>query len=258
MFCAQCGTQNPDGSRFCANCGAVFEEQPIVEESVIQETKAEEPVVEEAVIQEIKADDSAIPETIAASPAAPEPVAQAPVQEPAYQQPQQPVYQQPVYQQPQQPPYQQPMYQQPAYGQPYVQQPRVRTPMDPKKKKVIAITSVCGVILAAFLIVLFTAIIPNSGFKGKLRHAWKREGWFSTTVVDLKHKTWSTGSESITISKWKVDGNYLTITTTSTGFASNVQSFVFAMTPDGSTLILFDAEGYEPGDSPDYIYVRAD
>ncbi|MDE6728211.1 MAG: hypothetical protein K2J80_09790, partial [Oscillospiraceae bacterium] len=145
----------------------------------------------------------------------------------------------------------------PAYGQPYVQQPRVRTPMDPKKKKAITITAVCGVVLAAFLIVLFAAIIPNSGYKGKLRHAWKREGWFATTVIDLKSKTWTTGSEIVPISKWKVDGNYLTITTM-TGLTANVESYVFAMTPDGRTLLLFRAEGYVPGDSPDYIYERAD
>lgn len=72
MFCPNCGKQNEDSARFCAECGTVFEE-------VTQQPT--EPQVE------------------AEAPVQPQPQAEAPVQ-PQFQAPQQPQYQmppQPVY-----------------------------------------------------------------------------------------------------------------------------------------------------------------
>ena len=76
MFCENCGSQIPDGSALCPNCGAAVRVSPTTGEAV--------PV---------------------------QPIEAVPVQpvQPVYQQPVQPVYQQPAYQAT-------PIYQQPAAG----------------------------------------------------------------------------------------------------------------------------------------------
>ena len=44
MFCTQCGTRNPEGARFCANCGAALfaaDEAPTTTITLPQETEGE-------------------------------------------------------------------------------------------------------------------------------------------------------------------------------------------------------------------------
>ncbi len=144
-----------------------------------------------------------------------------------------------------------------------------RKPLDPAKKKKIIIISSCAAVLTAFIIVLFAAIIPNAGFKGKLRHVWINKPYPSAVgrTLDLKSNTLTTGYETVPIS-WKLSGNLLTITkkTNSYGIVSSGSSSVYAcaLTPDGKTLLLFDADDFEFGDKisdvvkykPDWVYTR--
>lgn len=171
---------------------------------------------------------------------------------------------------------------QPNYGQPlqpiqpqqYGVQPNppvARKPLAPEKKKKIIIISACAAVLTAFIIVLFAAIIPNAGFKGKLRHVWSYKPYSSSygRTLDLKSNTMTTGLETVPIS-WKLSGNLLIITrkNSSNGIMSSGSSSAYAcaITPDGKTLLLFDADDYEYGDKisdvvkykPDYVYTRVD
>lgn len=275
-----------------------FEENPVVAEEPPEQTIAEvaetveeqsEPMVVEECAPIVDETAPSIEETApAVELSKPEPVSQQPEQpvyqqpeQPMYQQPQQPIYQQPeqpVYQQPQQPMYQQPeqpvyqqpqqpMYQQPqqpygaqpAYGQPYAQ-PRMRAPLDPKKKQAIIIAGVCAAVLAAFLIVLFAAIIPNSGIKGKLRHVWVRDGTASSLTIDLKNNKVINSGETMKITKWSLDGNVLQLDYVNSVWGIEVplsEKYIVALTTDGNVLLLFDANDYDP-DYVDYVMKRTD
>lgn len=298
MFCPNCGTNNPDGSKFCGQCGTVFNaeaeapqnpvvteeakpaEKPIPEQTVdqiieeIAPKKSAEPIVSEQTVdqiineivpeqpaaQEIPEQPAAqeIPEQPAAQTIPEQPVAQTIPEQPAAQTiPEQPM---PQYQQPM-PQYQQPMpqYQQPAYASPYPQQPAVprapRKPMDPKTKKKVIIGASCGAVLAAFLIVLFAAIIPNAGLKGKLRHTWTRSDSSRTYVMDLKSKSLTIGSKTYSITNWKASGDRLEFTYIE-GSGFETETYVVAFSPDRKKLYLFDAYGYSDGDRPDMVFVR--
>lgn len=170
---------------------------------------------------------------------------------------------QPNYGQPQQP------VQPQQFAQPNI--PVARKPLTPEKKKKIIIISACAAVLTAFIIVLFAAIIPNAGFKGKLRHVWSYKPYSSSygRTLDLKSNTMTTGLEAVPIS-WKLNGNLLIITrkNNSNGIMSSGSSSAYAcaITPDGKTLLLYDADDYEYGDKisdivkykPDYVYTRVD
>lgn len=231
MFCPKCGAQDSDESLFCAQCGASF----TVQSQSVQSVRQEQPV-------------QPVGEVMPVQPSQP---ASQPF---TYGQPSIDS-QQTFVQQPQQP---QQFGVQPMYApQTYPQQAKVRTPMSPAKKKTIIIASVCGAVIAAFLIVLFAAIIPNSGFKGKLRHVWQEQGRYSTAIMDLKSKTLTGDGETGKITNWQLQGNHLIITS-----FYNMQSYtvdyICAMTPDGRTLYLFEADGYTIKADPDIVFTRID
>ncbi len=126
MKCSVCGSELPEGSKFCVYCG-----------------NAVKP----------------------AAPAAPEYMPSQPsYRQPTYQQPsyQQPTYQQPSYQQPsyQQPTYQQPTYQQPAYPAPdETVVVAGKAPKKAKKKKSKAPLAILGAVAAVLVIVLAVALV---------------------------------------------------------------------------------------------------
>lgn len=293
MFCPNCGTNNPDGSKFCSECGTVFESvkapeadtpAPTVDE-ILGEIKSE-PVVQPAPA-EPEQPAPAEPEQPApvelAKPAPAEPAQ--PVPEPAQSVPEpvqpveqaqpapQPVPEQPVAPsvpvQPAQPvvtpaqpaPQQQvPQYQQPAYAQPAAPVPKPpkppRKPLDAKQKKLLIIGGSCGAVLVAFLIVLFAAIIPHSGLKGKLRYSWTRvDSTRSANVLNLKKKSWTVGSKTYKIKSWNAKGDRMVITYMDNGTIES-ETFVVAFSPDGKKVYLFDAIGYDDGDRPDYVFAR--
>lgn len=278
MFCPNCGTNNPDGSKFCSECGTVFESVKAPE----ADTPA--PTVDE-ILGEIKSEPVAQPAP--AEPEQPAPVELAkpasvepaqPVPEPAQpveqaQPAPQPVPEQPVAPsvpaQPAQPvvtpaqpaPQQMPQYQQqPAYAQPAAPVPKPpkppRKPLDVKQKKLLVIGVFCGAVLLAFLIVLFTAIIPHAGLKGKLRYSWTRvDSTRSVNVLNLKKKSWTVGNKTYKITDWKAKGDRMRITYMDNGSIEN-ETFVVAFSPDGKKVYLFDAIGYDDGDRPDYVFSR--
>lgn len=322
MFCPNCGTDNPGGSRFCAECGTVFDAESAIPETpvVIEEQSAEKSIPEQTVdqiIEEIvpkRLGEQSIPEQTAEQiieeivskhtieqsiPEQPieqsipeQPIEQSIPEQPIEQSiPEQPVEQsipeqlveqsipeQPVEQSipelpieqaiPEQPmpQYQQPVpqYQQMPYGSPYPQPPMIprppRKPMSPKTKKMVIIGSSCGAVLVAFLIVLFAAIIPNSGLKGKLRHVWRRsDSYGNQEVMNLKSKTLTSGETSYPIINWQAKGDRMTFTyTDSYGFVSDREIYVVAFSPDGKKLYVFDADGYKDGNRPDMVFIRAD
>ena len=159
---------------------------------------------------------------------------------------------------------------QPVYGQQFVPQmpAKVRVPLDPKKKKLMIVVGACAAVLAVFLIILFAAIIPNSGAKGKLRHRWQyMDYWGDVAVMDLKKKHMISDDEMLVISDWRVQGNHLFITVD-----KRTEDFYFTMTRDGKYLVLFEngsrnslmgiddpEEVLDSLDSrPDLVFVRAD
>ncbi len=139
MFCQNCGTQNADEARFCANCGSPMDEEelnPVGETEVLTPEPVFAPVEEEPMIEEPVEAFPQVEEPVTYEQPAPAPVYQ-PAPQPVYQhtprqvyqpQPQpQPVYQQPAYQPYQPQPAYQPQYQPapPVYSQP--QQPAVNS-----------------------------------------------------------------------------------------------------------------------------------
>lgn len=289
MFCPNCGTNNPDGSKFCSECGTVFESvkapeadtpAPTVDE-ILGEIKSE-PVAQPAPVEpeqpapvepeqpapvELAKPASVEPAQPVPEPAqpveqaqpAPQPIPEQPVAPSVPAQPAQPAVTpaQPAPQQmPQQP---MPQYQQPAYAQPAAPVPKPpkspRKPLDAKQKKLLIIGGSCGAVLVAFLIVLFAAIIPHSGLKGKLRYTWTRVDSTSVNVLNLKKKSWTVGSKTYKITNWNAKGDRMVITYMDNGSIEN-ETFVVAFSPDGKKVYLFDAIGYGDGDRPDYVFAR--
>lgn len=85
-----------------------------------------------------------------------------------------------------------------------------------KSKTVPIIIGICGALLAAFLIVLFTVILPKSTLKGKLRHSWTREDGSYTETYDFAHSEVRYGYGDFRVANgfdWSVDGDILSITT---------------------------------------------
>ncbi|MDE6732391.1 MAG: hypothetical protein K2J77_05890, partial [Oscillospiraceae bacterium] len=166
----------------------------------------------------------------------------------------------PAPQQVQPAPQQMPQYQQPAYAQPAAPVPKPpkppRKPLDAKQKKLLTIGVFFGAILVAFLIVLFAAIIPHSGLKGKLRYSWTRvDSTRTVNVLNLKKKSWTVGNQTYKITDWKAKGDRMRITYMDNGSIEN-ETFIVAFSPDGKKVYLFDAIGYDDGDRPDYVFAR--
>lgn len=283
MFCPNCGTNNPDGSKFCSECGTVFESVKAPE----ADTPA--PTVDE-ILGEIKSEPVAQPapaEPEQPAPAEPEQPAPAEPEQPAPAEPEQPapvelakpapvepaqsveppapqpIPEPPVApsiptppvapQMPQQPI---PQYQQPVA--PAVPKPPKppRKPLDAKQKKLLIIGGSCGVVLVAFLIVLFAVIIPHSGLKGKLRYSWTRvDSTRSVNVLNLKKKSWTVGSKIYKITSWTAKGDRVQFNYTD-GISLESETFVVAFSPDGKKVYFFDAYGYDDGDRPDYVFAR--
>lgn len=165
--------------------------------------------------------------------------------QPMYQQPAQPAYQQPsrpTYQQPPQPTYQQPMNE--GYAPPYNANVAVKT----KSKAVpIIIISVAVVAVAAFLIVLFTVIIPNSGLSGKIKHKWAQESDGVTVIWDYNDSVMYLESlESLRIPfKWELKGNHLTLSMESSLIDVDEKGeFTVSFSTDGKTMTLEEDGGY--------------
>ena len=143
-FCTNCGSQVPDGSRFCENCGAKLE--PILTQTPAVEpepTYAPEPVQQsdqaptQPTQQSQSWEQSAAPPVYNQTP--PEQPAYAPPEQSAYTQPEQPLYttpEQPAYVPPAQPAYTPP--EQTAYTPPeqpaYAQQPARATNAPPPQQ----------------------------------------------------------------------------------------------------------------------------
>lgn len=124
---------------------------------------------------------------------------------------------------------QQPGYAAPVYGQTAV------------KKKPPIVPIIIGVVSAAvvaFLIVLFTVIIPNnSGIKGKLRHKWSATESGITMTYDFKNNEVSVSGMSLPIT-WEVSGeDHLEVEMSFLG-QSQTQEFIFSLSSDGKTLTL--------------------
>lgn len=279
MFCPNCGTNNPDGSKFCSECGAVFNaEAPAADtkqtvDQIIegiapsQSAEGEKPTVDQ-IIEEIKPEKTEAPAAEPTPepvpvPEQPAPVQSVPVPEQPAPVPEQPAQQiaAPVQPAPQQMPQQpMPQYQPqpPAYAQPAAPKPPKppRKPLDAKQKKLLIIGGSCAAVLVAFLIVLFAAIIPHSGLKGKLRYSWTRvDSTRSVNVLNLKKKSWTVGSKTYKITNWNAKGDRLVITYTD-GSSFDSDTYVVAFSPDGKKIYLFDSYGYDDGDRPEYVFAR--
>lgn len=86
-----------------------------------------------------------------------------------------------------------------------------------KKRKIVPIIiGFCGVVIAAFLVVLFTVILPKNSTEGKLKHSWTREEGSYTETYDFAHSEYRYGFGDFRVANkfdWSVDGDILSITT---------------------------------------------
>lgn len=85
-----------------------------------------------------------------------------------------------------------------------------------KSKTVPIIIGICGVVLAAFLVVLFTVILPKPTLKSKLRYSWTREDGSYTETYDFANSEIRYGYGDFRVANgfdWSVDGDILSITT---------------------------------------------
>ena len=145
MFCSNCGTQLPDGAKFCIHCGSQIQSNAVPKNPAPQQTAPAPPRVD--------------PPKPAPQPQA-QPRPQQPVNNPVPPQqpmrspvpPQQPMYQQPMYQQP--------MYQQPAYGGAPPKAKKKGSPLVP----ILIVVIVLGLIAAIVTpLVLFKAFKKSRG-----------------------------------------------------------------------------------------------
>ncbi len=156
-ICPKCGSQIPDGSAFCANCGTAAPSDPPVSGNRFC-TNCGAPVTPGAAFCNNCGAKLNIPQQAQpVQPAQPAPPPVQPVQQQTYVppvQPAQPQYQQPVqpaqlqYQQPVQPQFQQPMYAQPAM------QPAGGAAVKQKKSRYPLIITIIAVFLAIALIIV--------------------------------------------------------------------------------------------------------
>lgn len=159
-------------------------------------------------------------------------------------QPSQPMYQQPsqpTYQQPPQPTYQQPMNE--GYAPSYNANVAVKT----KSKAVPIIIISAAVVVVAFLIVLFTVIIPNSGLSRKIKHKWAQESDGMTVIWDYNDSVMYLESlESLRFPfKWELNGDHLTLSMESSLIDIDEKGeFTVSFSNDGKTMTLEEDGGY--------------
>ena len=141
---------------------------------------------------------------------------------------------QPSFGQPQQTPF----GQQPAYAAPVYSQPAAK-----KSKTVPIVIGAVTVVVAAFLVVLFVVILPNSGdIKSKLKHKWTYTESGVSMTYDFKENTLSAlGMLTLPI-EWDIKGeDRLVITTTVSMFGetqSQTEEFIFSLSSNGKELTL--------------------
>lgn len=94
-----------------------------------------------------------------------------------------------------------------GYGAPvYATQVAVR-----KKPVGAVVAGVCLIVLAVFLVLLFTVILPNAGAGAKLKHKWKLVDDSVDAVLDLERKEAYIDGDRYT-ADWQVDDDDITIT----------------------------------------------
>lgn len=85
-----------------------------------------------------------------------------------------------------------------------------------KSKTVPIIIGICGALLAAFLVVLFTVILPKPTLKSKLKYSWTREDGSYTETYDFANSEIRYGYGEFRVANgfdWSVEGDILSITT---------------------------------------------
>lgn len=213
MFCSKCGMQNPDGSAFCSGCGASFE-----------------------------GDVSAASQPFQQVPPMQQPMNQVPPMQQPQQFPGQPMPGQPM---PGQPMPGQPMPNgaQPAYAAPYYGAPAK------KSKTVPIVLGIAGALVVAFLIVLFTVIIPKSSSgKNSINHVWSLVEDGQEIIMDFKNNEFriETPFEMTFPIKWSVDGDVITVITYSPFDNSKemaTEKSKFSISSDGRVLTLTSIDG---------------
>lgn len=242
MFCTKCGAQNPDNAAFCDQCGSSLAEQ-------LQAAAPAQPVQPVASPIDLQKPGQGMP-GMPAQPVQPvQPGMPAPPMQPGVPgmpgMPAQPVQPgvpnynagQPVYgQQPQQ-------YQQPVPGmQPGFAAPVYAQGGAPKKSKTVPIViAAVSAVIVAFLIVLFTVILPGLGPKGKLRHKWTTTDGSITMTYDFKKNTVSTYGISLPIS-WDIKGEDHIIIEMSMLGETETLEYIYSISDDGKTLRLKDPD----------------
>lgn len=209
MFCSQCGNQNPDGAKFCLNCGTP-----------------------------LSANVPTAPQTVQQVPPMQQPINQVPLSYNA----QLPMNQPPQYQGQPMPGQPAPYGAQPAFAAPYYSAPAK------KSKTVPIIIGICGALLTAFLIVLFTVIIPNISIKSKINHVWSYQEDGDETIMDFKNNEIRyEGFISIDFPiRWSVSGKTLTVTTYSSDDLStelSTEKFTVSFSSGGNVMTMTPIDG---------------
>lgn len=132
------------------------------------------------------------------------------------------------------------------YGMVQYAPAQARAPMNPAQRKKIITISACLALLTAFLLVLFLAIIPNAGGKGKLKHIWADGDPTSryTMTIDLKNKTMSYRNQTIPLTDWSVDGSMFTLSYMDDG-DYEVFRYYYMLSKSGDYLVFFDIDTEE-------------
>ncbi len=212
MFCPFCGTQNDDNSTFCSGCGASMNNASAAQTA--SSMPSLEPMGTTEPIQSAQPSVNAQPSL--------EPMGGVQPNTQQAQQVQPSFAQQPFGQ-----PTANPM---PDYGQPVV-------PLKKSKKTPIIIASCIGAVVVAFIIVLFTVIIPNSGFSGKLKHKWEVSQNGVSMIFDFKESTASVSGISVPFTWENTGDNRIELTISLMGQSSS-QEFDVSFSSDGKSMTL--------------------
>ena len=136
---------------------------------------------------------------------------------------------------------------QPAYAAPVYSQPVAK-----KSKTVPIVIGVCAAAVAAFLVILFTVILPAAGgIEGKLKHKWTATDAATgiTVTYDFKNDVVSTFGIEIPIT-WELKGDdRLTVEMSMLGTTQSME-YIFSLSSNGKTLTL--AEASSPSDTQDF------
>ncbi len=248
MICPKCGAQCPDGVKFCPQCGNGLSGVDLSKPTAAVEPMMSDPMpspLSQPVSSQIPQPvDSTIPQPVSSS--VPQPSAFG-TQNQAGQssfagQMGQPTFggqpSQPSFGGQQAQPMQSPFGAQPDGGS-YIP-PQTYAPVVPvKRSKAPIIIGVCVAVIAVFLILLFTVILPNVG--GGLEHKWTASENGVTMTFDFKNNTISSNGVSLPI-EWKDEGGgRLSVTMTILGISSDPEYFTYEL--NGNKLILTDEDG---------------